>query len=103
MTKLTKFIVVCVAFLSLVTTTFAQKGVVAYRVRSCDYFLIYIEKSDDYVLAEWYGGYDPDKGDIVYGSFGSWGMKEVNYLREREGKLYIDDYGLDKDDALEKL
>ncbi len=81
----------------------AQKGVVSHRIRGCDYFLIYIERSSDYVLAEWYGGYDPEKGDVVYGSFSPYGFKDVNYANDREGRLWIEDYALRRDRALEKL
>lgn len=103
MKYLYRIVFACLALHVMATSVLSQKGVVAYRVASCDFFVVYMEKTDDYVLAEWYGGYDPEKGDVVYGSFGSYGLKEVNYLRSSKGKLYIEEYGLDKGDALEKL
>lgn len=45
---------------------------------------------------------DPDKGDVLYGSFNSYGSHNL-YYGERKTMVYIEDYGLDRGDALEKL
>ena len=74
---------------------------VLLRVRSCDYFIA--DGPQGYYLLEWYGGHDPDRGDGIYGQLGTYGFKDVLYDGGREGRLYIDDYMLSKDRALEKL
>jgi hypothetical protein len=53
----------------------AENGVVALRVSGCDYYLI--ATSGGFVLAEWYGGFDPSRGDRVVGSFNTYGFKTV--------------------------
>lgn len=74
---------------------------VLLRVRSCDYFIA--DGPQGYYLLEWYGGYDPDRGDGIYGQLGTYGFKDVMYEGGQGGRLYIDDYLLSKDRALEKL
>lgn len=65
---------------------------VLLRVRGCDYFIA--DGPLGYYLLEWYGGYDPDRGDGIYGEL---------YNSGQQGRLYIDDYSLSRDSALEKL
>lgn len=103
MKTIRSFLLALVLLAALCNAVLGQKGVVSHRVRGCDFFLIFVEKSDDYVLAEWYAGYEPEKEDVIYGSLSSFGFKDVNYSRSRKGRIYIEDYGLDKDDALEQL
>lgn len=74
---------------------------VVARVRGCDYFVA--DGPRGYYVLEWYGGYDPDKGDLIYGDIRTYGFKDVLYARERKGRLYVEDYLLSKDNALEKL
>lgn len=74
---------------------------VVLRIRSCDYFIA--DGPQGYFLLEWYGGYDPQRGDGIYGELGSYGFKDVLYSGGQEGRLYIDDYMLSKDGALEEL
>jgi hypothetical protein len=74
---------------------------VVVRVRSCDYFIA--DGPQGHYLLEWYGGHDPDRGDGIYGQLGTYGFKDVFYDGGQEGRLYIDDYLLSKDSALEKL
>ncbi len=89
-------------FLILSGSVFAARGVVSVRLDDCDYFLLYVSESDDYTLAEWYGGYDPEKGDVLYGKFNEYGFHNLYYGR-RQTRVYVDDYGLDRGDALEQL
>jgi len=88
--------------LLLASSLFAAKGVVSVKLDDCDYFIVYVNESDDYTVMEWMSGYDPDKGDVLYGSFNSYGSHNL-YYGERKTQVYIEDYGLDRGDALEKL
>jgi hypothetical protein len=50
------------------------------------------------------GGNDPDLGDKVSGNFNSFGTKDFyNQSRDRDCRLWIDDYMLSKESALEKI
>jgi len=84
------------------SSTSEIKAVVVYRSENCDYMIL--ENSIGYILAEWYGGNDPDLGNIIVGGFNSYGMREFyNLSRDRQVKLYIDDYRLSQDDAVKNL
>jgi len=48
------------------------------------------------------GGYDPDKGDVLYGTMNSFGSHNM-YYGDRKTSVYVEDYGLARGDALEKL
>jgi hypothetical protein len=41
---------------------------VVYRVRSCDYFVA--DGPRGYYVLEWYGGYDPERGDGIFSEIG---------------------------------
>jgi hypothetical protein len=63
-----------------------------------------LHTNNGYVLAEWYGGYNPEKGDFVVGAFSQHGMKTLFFGRNHEeGQAYIEDYWLEDDNALEQL
>jgi hypothetical protein len=95
-------IVSAVQLLFLVASAKAETGVVALRVSGCDYYLI--ETNQGYTVVEWYGGHDPSRGEPVIGSFNSYGMKTIFFGQGREeGRVWIDDYWLSEDDALEKI
>jgi hypothetical protein len=80
----------------------AENGVVALRVNGCDYYLV--AASEGFILAEWYGGYDPSRGDKVVGSFNTYGFKTLFFgPNMREGRVYIEDYWLRQESALEQL
>jgi hypothetical protein len=88
--------------LTLCHSAIAARGEVSHRVSGCDYFVV--ETSKGYAVLEWYGGNDPDKGDTITGSFTSYGFKDV--LNESSGEaihVWVEDYGLSKSSALEKL
>ena len=53
-------------------------------------------------LLQWYGGYDPDEGDIVIGEINGYGFRDVCYPGHGEGRVYVDDYLLGRTRALEK-
>lgn len=80
---------------------YAAKGEVVYKKSGCDYFLV--ETSRGFTLMEWYGGNDPDEGDILVGNFESYGFKDIyNLSHESELRVYVEDYALDRDDAIEQ-
>jgi hypothetical protein len=76
-----------------VAAAWAETGTVALRVSGCDYYLITTDKG--YVLAEWYGGYDPSKGDFVVGAFSQYGMRTLFFgVDHKESRAYIEEYSL---------
>ncbi|MCF8450199.1 MAG: hypothetical protein K9G49_10055 [Taibaiella sp.] len=75
---------------------------VVYRVRGCDYFIL--ENNMGYIIAEWFGGNDPDVGDNISGDFHSFGTKDYyNQSKSTGTRLWLDDYMLSKESALEKI
>lgn len=74
---------------------------VVYRKSGCDYFIL--ENSQGYIVGEWMGGHDPDEGEVLYGSFNSFGTKTFSNSSNSESSLWIEDYWLSKEDALEKI
>lgn len=80
----------------------ADKGIVVLYLAGCRSYFI-ADGPRGYYLLEWYGGYDPSKGDVIVGDIGSYGFKDVYYPNQgREGRVYVDDYLLSKDRAIEK-
>ena len=78
------------------------QATVVFRKRGCDYMIL--ENNSGYIIAEWMGGNDPDQGDNIGGNLNSYGTKEFyNLSRNSETKLWIDDFMLSKDRALEKI
>ena len=81
---------------------YAAKGIVTHRISGCDYFVV--ETSKGYDLLEWYGGWDPDKGDVLVGVFEQYGMHDINDPTvDEELTVWVEDYYLTKEDALDKL
>lgn len=75
---------------------------VVYKQNGCDYMIL--ENSSGFIFAEWMGGNDPDQGDNIAGNFKSYGTKEFyNDSRRSKTKLWVDDYMLSKESALEKM
>jgi hypothetical protein len=57
-----------------------------------------------FVVFEWYGGSTPDVDDDVVGDFELYGFKDVyNVSQDSEFRVYIEDYWLDWEDALELM
>ncbi|WP_157160195.1 hypothetical protein [Cupriavidus sp. BIS7] len=102
--KMNKSICVIVAALLAVfasASAFADQAIVVFKRSGCDYFIASNNKG--LYLLEWYGGYDPSEGDLVVGPINRYGFKDVYYPRQdREGRLYIDDYELSQDSAIDK-
>ena len=75
---------------------------VVFRKSGCDYMIL--ENSNGYIIGEWMGGNDPDKGDNISGNFNSFGTKDFyNTTNQSDSRLWIDDYMLSKESALEKI
>ncbi len=67
----------------------------------CDY--VVADGPHGYYLLEWYGGHDPNEGDIIIGPINGYGFKDVCYPSHGEGRVYVDDYLLSKSRAFEEL
>lgn len=75
-----------------------QYGEVITHPYSCDYYVV--EYPSGYAVLEWYGGNDPDEGDIIYGKFNSYGFKNLyNLTMKRKTRAYVEDYWLSQDKA----
>jgi hypothetical protein len=80
----------------------AVRGAVSHRISGCDYFLV--QTKSDYDVLEWYGGHDPDKGDVLVGDYESYGFHNIYDDTANDSlRVWTEDYGLSKEDALEKL
>ncbi len=80
----------------------AVKCVVVFHPSGCDYFIC--ATANDYLLLEWYGGNDPDKGDILIGNFNSYGFVDgYNLTQEKSLRVWVEDFWLSKDNAIEKF
>ena len=86
---------------ALCSPAFGAKGVIVYKKSGCDYFIV--ETNRGFALLEWYGGYDPDTGDVLVGNYESYGFKDIyDATADRELRVYVDDYLLSKDSVIEK-
>jgi hypothetical protein len=75
---------------------------VVHRISGCDYFMVQTRSS--YAILEWYGGHDPDKDDTLEGDLTGAGVKSLREVAtDSIVRVYIEDKGLSKSDAMEKL
>jgi hypothetical protein len=80
----------------------ASQGSVTKRISGCDYFMVYA--AGGYAVLEWYGGHDPDSGDLLIGSFESYGMHEIiDDTADDNLTVWTEDYYLSRSRALEVL
>jgi hypothetical protein len=80
----------------------AVRGVITHRISGCDYFVV--STKNGYDVLEWYGGHDPDKGDVLIGDYESYGFHDVyDDTADESVHVWTEDYDLTKSDALEKL
>jgi hypothetical protein len=93
-------LVVLLFALSCVCPALAERGTVAKRVSGCDYYIV--DAPSGYAVLEWYGGYDPDEGDTIIGSFRTYGFHNF-FIGSGDTRAYIEEWGLDLDSALEQL
>jgi len=90
-----------ITFLSLSSSAYAARGEVVLKKSGCDYYLVLTSKG--YALLEWYGGNDPNRGDILVGDYESYGMKDIyNLTSDQETRAWVEDYFLSKSSAIEK-
>ena len=68
----------------------SDTGWVVQKFGSCDYFIA--DGPRGYYVLEWFGGYDPDEGDAIYGDIGSYGMKTVDYSYSSSGQVWVEDF-----------
>ena len=80
----------------------SSRSIVVYRIGGCDYFVV--ETRVDYAVLEWYGDHDPDKGDVLVGNISEYGMRTIlDETADESLTAWVDEYGLNKTDALEQL
>jgi hypothetical protein len=81
----------------------AETGTIVKRISGCDYYLV--DAPSRYAVLEWMGGHDPDTDDTVTGNFKRYGTHTffVNGDTDTETRAWIEDWGLTKSEALEKL
>ena len=92
----------CISLHSYPITFASARGEVTRRISGCDYFLV--ETRAGFDLLEWYGGHDPDKGDMIVGNFESYGFHDViDETSDQSIRIYTEDFMLSKSSALEKL
>lgn len=78
------------------------RGEVTQRIEGCDYFLVETPSGVD--LLEWYGGNDPDEGDVLVGTFETYGFHNIyNLAAKADLRVWVEDYWLDEDTASEQL
>jgi hypothetical protein len=57
-----------------------------------------------YDVLEWYGGHDPDKGDVLVGRYKSYGFHDIyDETVDADGRVWTEDYSLSRESGLEKL
>ena len=88
--------------ISTVAIAEAKVGIVALRIRGCDYYPV--STKGGITILEWYDGYDPEKDDELVGEIESYGMKGVVFLpREQKSQVWVEDYWLSPERAMAKL
>jgi hypothetical protein len=79
----------------------AEAPVVLVTVDCHDYFVVDLG-GKRYALLEWYGGYRPEKGDVISGDFSHFGAQDA-VVKGRRLRIYVEDYDLDQDAINDKL
>lgn len=91
-----------IALASVSAVCSAAQGSVLYNPQGCrDRFVV--ETAMGYAILEWYGGYDPEQGDPIFGDFESYGFKDVSFGASRMGRVWVEDYWLSRAKVLEKM
>ena len=69
---------------------------------SCDYFIAYNELG--YVVAEYNSGHEFEEGEIILGNINKYGeVKIYDSELEESADIYIEDYKMKKEQALELI
>lgn len=91
--------VIAMAACAFPTPSLAEKGVV---VAICGNNYL-VSANSGYSLLEWYGGAELSKGQTVGGEINRYGMHDIYNLNNgREIRVWVDDWGLSSDRAIEK-
>jgi len=96
-------LILCVIFAICPRSAYAaSRGVVTKRISGCDYFMV--NATGGYAVLEWYGGHDPDSGDVLIGKFEAYVMHEiVDDTADETLTVWTEDYDLTRTRALEIL
>lgn len=77
-------------------------GTVSLTRSSCDYFIV--NANGGYALLEWYGGWTPSQGDVLIGSFETYGFHTLyDKTADQPTKIWVEDYWLGSSDAYDQL
>lgn len=96
------FIFCVIATISAKPAYAASQGHVTKRISGCDYFIV--DANQGYAILEWYGGHDPDSGDLLIGAFETYGMHDIiDDTADENLTVWTEDYGLSRARALEVL
>jgi hypothetical protein len=79
----------------------AEAPVVLVTVDCQDYFVVDLG-GRRYALLEWFGGYRPEKGDVLTGEFDHFGAQDMT-VKGRRLRAYVEDYDLTEDAINDKL
>lgn len=78
----------------------ATKGEIVHE--NGDYYVV--DTGRGCAVVEWYGGDIPSEGDELVGNLDSYGFKDVyNISSKRKTRVYVEDYLLGEDDAIEMI
>jgi len=89
-------------FLLSAAPAFAADAPVVLVTANChDYFVVDLG-GKRYALLEWFGGYRPEKDDVVSGDFSHYGTQDM-MVKDKRLRAYVEDYDLSQDDINDKL
>lgn len=75
---------------------------VVYVKSGCDYFIL--ENLLGFIVAQHFSGADPEVGDEYIGDFNTFGLYDLyNQTQKSSSSLWLDDFMLSKDNAMEKI
>ena len=95
-------VVLCLGVsLSLSVGLYAAKGSVVLVVRGCDYYVV--DAPSGFAVLEWFGGNQPQKGDVMAGDFETYGFQDLYNLTRNgaETRVWVEDYWLSRARAVE--
>ena len=99
--KMKQLLAATLLSLTMLQSAIAAQGKVVFKKSGCDYYIV--ETNMGFALLEWFGGNDPDVGDTIVGDFEKYGMKTLhNLTRDSETKVWVEDFWLSKNRAIEK-
>jgi hypothetical protein len=79
----------------------AEAPVVLVTTDCRDYFVADLG-AKRYALLEWFGGYRPEKGDVLTGDFTHFGAQDMT-VKGRRLRVYVEDYDLTQDAINDRL